>query len=448
MISWHDEGQPLFAEMAVMKVTTGREKDCGSWHGWGGGMQKADGISKVMSVRLAYFVSHPIQYQAPLLQRIAREDDIDLTVFFSSDLSVRGYSDEGFGGVQVKWDVPLLEGYRHEFLPGIRKSGGVGVTRPISRGILSRLRKGKFDAVWVHGYHTVDSMHAILAARLLGLPVLLRAESSLDDRPRGGVKLAAKKVFFRGLGPLVSCVLPIGSKNEAYWRTYLGGRTPMFRMPYSVDNEYFQQKAAEAAAGREELRRSLGLEPGRPVILFASKLQTRKRCMDLVEAFLRLRGGAADKPAAYLVIVGDGEERGALERRIAASGSEHVRMLGFRNQSELPRFFDLCDVFVLPSIHEPWGLIVNELMSAGRAVVVTDQVGSAPDMVENGGNGFVFPAGDVSALSAVLQRFVDEPELAARLGEKARERVADFSFERDVDGLRRALQMVVPGFSA
>ncbi len=68
------------------------------------------------ALRLAYFVSHPIQYQAPLLRRIAREPDIDLEVFFSSDHSVRGYVDEGFG-VKVEWDVPLLEGYRSSFLP-------------------------------------------------------------------------------------------------------------------------------------------------------------------------------------------------------------------------------------------------------------------------------------------------------------------------------------------
>ena len=62
-------------------------------------------------VKLAYFVSHPIQYQAPLLRRIAQEPDIDLTVFYSSRPLRAGYADEGFGGVQVRWDVPLLDGY-------------------------------------------------------------------------------------------------------------------------------------------------------------------------------------------------------------------------------------------------------------------------------------------------------------------------------------------------
>ena len=73
-------------------------------------------------VRLAYLVSHPIQYQAPLLRRIAEEPEIDLTVFFGSDFSVRGYRDEGFG-VGVKWDIPLLDGYRHEFLPQVARPG-------------------------------------------------------------------------------------------------------------------------------------------------------------------------------------------------------------------------------------------------------------------------------------------------------------------------------------
>src|SRR5271165_3632117 len=97
-------------------------------------------------LRLAYVVSHPIQYQAPLLRRIAQEPDIELTVFFWTDHSVKGYADEGFGGVQVKWDIPLLQGYRYEFLPVLRNSTEGGFWKPINRGIFRALRKGKFDA--------------------------------------------------------------------------------------------------------------------------------------------------------------------------------------------------------------------------------------------------------------------------------------------------------------
>lgn len=399
-------------------------------------------------MRVAYFVTHPIQYQAPLLRRIAQEPDIDLTAFFSSDISVRGYADKGFGGVQVQWDTPLLDGFTHEFLPGFRKDGTPGVAKPLSYGIFSRLRRGKFDVAWVHGYHTVNAMHTIAAAKLLGIPVIMRAESTLDDRPRSQQKLAAKKLFFVFLRQAVKCVMPIGKKNADYWRASLGAAFPMFEMPYAVDNDYFRDRAAQAVPQREALRSALGLKPGLPIFLFASKLQTRKRCIDLVEAFLRLAPAPGIEPPAYLLIAGDGEERAAIEQRIRQSGCANIRMLGFQNQSELPRLFDLCDAFVLPSIHEPWGLIVNEVMNAARAVVVSDQVGCAPDLIRDGVNGFVFPAQDVDALSRILRRFLDDRALAGSLGRQAAATIAAHGFQQDVEGFRRALAYVVPGFPA
>ncbi len=397
-------------------------------------------------VRLAYVVSHPIQYQAPLLRRIAQEPGIDLTVFFGADFSVKGYRDAGFGGAEVKWDVPLLGGYRHRFLRPLRDNGSASVFSPISLG-MSRALAG-FDAVWVHGYSTVNSLHAIVAARAAGVPVLLRAESWLGDRPRTGLKLQGKRLFFEVLKQMVDGVLAIGTQNRRYWERYLGEDFPIFLMPYSVDNAFFAQRSLEAAAGRQELREELELEPGRPVVLFASKLQTRKHCGDLVEAWARLSPDPGVEPHPYLVIVGDGEERAALERQAQATGFENVRFCGFRNQSELPRFFDLCSVFVLPSRHEPWGLIVNEVMNAGRPVIISDDVGCAIDLVRDGQEGYIYPVRDVSALTNCLHRVLSQPETAEDMGQRARERMRTWSFEEDVRGLRQALAHVTRKLSA
>jgi glycosyltransferase involved in cell wall biosynthesis len=396
-------------------------------------------------VRLAYLVSHPIQYQAPLLRRIAQEPDIDLTVFFGSDFSVRDYKDEGFG-VGVKWDVPLLDGYRHEFLPALRDNATVGVASPLNYGIFSRLRGGRsnhgnaaFDVLWVHGYATVNALHGMLAAKALGIPVLLRAESWLKDRERGVAKLAAKRIFFAALKHLVAGVMPIGALNAAYWRHYLGEHFPASPMPYAVDNDYFQRQSQQARAGRAELLAELKLDPSRPVILFASKLQSRKRCGDLLEAYKNLSPGDGIEPNPYLVIVGDGEERAALERRAAESGFAGIRFCGFRNQSVLPRFFDVASVFVLPSRHEPWGLIVNEVMNAGRAVIVSDEVGCHPDLITDGVEGCIFPGGDVEALTAALRRVLATEETAALMGQRGLERIQTWGFEEDIRGLRQAI---------
>jgi glycosyltransferase involved in cell wall biosynthesis len=204
----------------------------------------------------------------------------------------------------------------------------------------------------------------------------------------------------------------------------------------------------EARQGRTALQNELRLDSARPVILFASKLQRRKRCADLLAAYRNLSSGAGMEPLPYLVIVGDGAERAGLEQQAVNSGLEGVRFCGFRNQSELPRFFDLATVFVLPSRHEPWGLIVNEVMNAGRAVIVSDEVGCQPDLVEDGVEGCVFPAGDVAALTEALRRVLATPETAAAMGIRALAKIGAWNFEEDVRGLRRAIAQVTRKITA
>jgi glycosyltransferase involved in cell wall biosynthesis len=402
-------------------------------------------------VRLAYLVSHPIQYQAPLLRRISQEPDIDLTVLFGSDFSVRGYEDKGFG-VGVKWDVPLLEGYRSEFLPVARDTTNPGALSPLNHGIFSRLRgrhtSEGFDVLWVHGYSSANSLQGMVAAKLLGIPVIVRAEPWLGDRDRSAFTLAAKRLYFRLLRGLIDAALPIGTLNAEYWRHYLGDDFPLYAMPYAVDNDYFQIKGEEARGGRAALQNELSLDPSRPVILFASKLQNRKRCADLVEAYKLLLSIPGMSPSPYLVIVGDGEERAALESQVAQYGLEGVRFCGFRNQSELPRFFDIATVFVLPSRHEPWGLIVNEVMNAGRAVVISDEVGCQPDLVHDGVEGCVFPAGDVQALTDAIRQVLMPPEAGVAMGQHALARIRTWNFEQDVQGLRRAVAQVTRKITA
>jgi glycosyltransferase involved in cell wall biosynthesis len=398
-------------------------------------------------LRLAYFVTHPIQYQAPLLRRIAREEDIDLKVFFSSNISVRGYIDSGFG-VSVKWDVPLLDGYSHEFLPAIRDTKRLGFSRPLNYRIKQKIRENGFDAVWVHGYSTLTNLQAIQAASSMRIPVLLRAESTLTDRPRSRKTLAAKNLFFSLLRKRISAVLSIGESNEAYWRHYLGEQFPIFPFCYTVDNEFFQRECAQASKSREEFRQSLGLDADRPVILFASKLQARKRCGDLLEAFLKFSRSGIPGHKPYLLIVGDGEQRAELENRAREAAPGDVRFLGFRNQTELPRFYDLCNVFVLASVDEPWGLVINEVMNAGRAVIVSDEVGCQKNLVHHRVNGCVIKARDINGLSDSLRFVLADQHTWQTMGEQSMRIIQGYSFEQNVSGLRQALQHVVPWFQA
>jgi glycosyltransferase involved in cell wall biosynthesis len=381
-----------------------------------------------MTTRLAYLVSHPIQYQAPLLRRITSDPAIDLTVLFGSDLSTRPYRDEGFNR-DITWDTPLLDGYPHEFLPTLRDNGTISATSPISRGIYTRLKSGRFDALWVHGYASINSLQAIAAAKLLGIPVLLRAESWLADRARSPLKLAAKRAFFQLLSPFIAAVLPIGTRNAAYWSHYLPN-TPQFLMPYAVDNDWFATQSA--AANTQQLHADLNLTPDRPIILFASKLQPRKHADHLIAAYRALFGAQPNK-TPYLLIIGDGEDRPRLES--LASSLEGVRFLGFRNQSELPAWFALADVFVLPSRHEPWGLIVNEALASGCPAIVSTDCGCAPDLITPT-TGLTYPVANIPALTAALHHILTT---SPALRHTTQHHMTTWSFNEDLTGLQAAL---------
>ena len=394
-------------------------------------------------MRLAYLVTHPIQYQAPLLRRIAADPDIQLKVFFASDLSVRKFVSVGFQ-CAIEWDVPLLDGYEYEFLPALRNSDNPSFWRPMNYGLASRLKAGRFDALWIHGYMRWHHWMAMVTGKRLGLKVLVRDEATQISTARTPLKQNLKKPFFAWLRQIVDRFLAIGSLNASYYRKHDVPAARIFMMPYAVDNAFFQARAAEFAARREALRHELGLDEGRPVVLYAGKLSSRKGPGDLLEAYMRLSTDNRHESRPYLLYVGDGEQRSELERKAAVTDLKSIRFLGFKNQSAMPAFYDLCDVIVMPSMVEPWGLVVNEAMNAAKTIIVSDHAGCAPDLVSDNVNGFVFRAGEPADLARALRDALDDQWRCAEMGRRSLEIINRWSFEEDVQGLRAALGISAP----
>jgi glycosyltransferase involved in cell wall biosynthesis len=389
-------------------------------------------------IRLAYLVTEPIIYQVPLLRRLASEPNLSIKVFFGRDDSSRQY-DAGFG-TPVRWDIPMLEGYDHETLPGIRRSGQVSFTCPFNYGLRSQLLKGHFDALWIHGYMRWNHWLAIASAKQLGLKVLIRDEATDISRERSPTRRFVRKQFFSWLARNVDAFLAIGTLNAAYYIRQGIDRARIFSVPYAVDNAFFQSEAKKCSATRDALRASLSISDRRPVILFVGKLMPRKRPNDLLRAYLALSPDGRIEPEAHLVFVGEGELKPALQRMAEATGWDSIKFVGFKNQSELPAFYNLCDVFVMPTVHEPWGLVVNEAMNAGRAIVVSSEVGCAPDLVRNGVNGITFRARDVDDLARALRTCLRDPERLTEMGTRSLQRINEWSFEEDILGIHSALR--------
>lgn len=384
---------------------------------------------------LAIINSHPTQYFAPLYRRLAADPDLDPTVYYCSPAGLDKFRDRGFQQ-DVTWDVPLLEGYEAKFPPNWRDlEQPAGFWSLINPGVGADLLEGRYDAVWLHGHNYATNVLAALAARTTGTALFMRCETHLGlDRPwwKRTVRGPVMSTFYR----LFDACLAIGSRNADFYRAHGVDDDRIFLVPYTVDNDHFEEGARLDGSTRSEVRRELGLPaPDVPIVLFLSKLSKRKRPADLLEAFRRVRDRSEREMA--LAFVGAGERHSRLEAE--TESRDDVHFLGFRNQSELPRIYGACDLFVLPSENEPWGLVVNEAMASGLPVIASDEVGAAADLVEEGGNGFVYPCGDVDALADRMAVLLADAGARDCMGRRSREIIGDWDYGRCVRGLKQAL---------
>ena len=394
---------------------------------------------KQLPVRLAYLVSHPIQYQVPLLQQISQETALELKVFFRSDYSVKKHIDPEFGE-EIQWDTNLLDGYDHEFLPAIGPKEHISFWRPFNFGLLKKLRVDKIQVLWVHGYSSLFNIISLVLAKLAGIKILLRDEATLISRKRSLINRAVKRIIYFWLNIFCDGFLAIGTLNQEYYLANGIPKEKIFLMPYAVDNAFFRNQAKQCDA--ELLRKKLSLIESRPIILFTGKLLDRKGVFELLQAFYLTVKKINPRP--YLVLVGEGKLREKLEREVAKYNLEDdVIFTGFVNQKDLVCYYQLCNLFVLPSKIEPWGLVVNEVMNLGKAVITSDQVGNSKDLVSFGRNGIVYKSGDANGLANAIQETLSSSSKNEKMGKESLKIISRWSFKEDLIGLKTALDFVL-----
>lgn len=379
-------------------------------------------------IKLAVLVSHPIQYFAPVYKKLSQNDDIDLTVIYQCRAGAEAYYDVDFSQT-IKWDVSLLEGYRSQFLS--KKS----VAQTLDFRIIKKLVFKRYNLLIVHGYNTPTKLLAIVIAKLMGTRILLRGDTRLEKHHASVAswKIRLKRIVFR----LFDGFLTIGSLNQAYYLAHGVDMERIYFSPFSVNNATFALDKSEREKERLSFREEIGVPESAIVILFASKLVKQKRPMDLIHAFSNLH---TKFPYAWVVIAGSGHEEPLLRQTCKAMGLNRVLFVGFQNQSQLPRLYAMADCFVFPSEAEAWGLSLNEVMSAGLPVIVSDEVGAAPDLVIDKGCGFVYSCGDITALSRAMDRLLSSRALREVMGERAKEIIQTWDVEHSAASMVVALK--------
>lgn len=389
--------------------------------------------------RALLVLTHPIQYGIPTLRALAKHPKVDVLTAYCSLQGVHAALDPEFG-VKVAWDTPLLQGYPWVQVPNRSLRPGLGsffgITNP---GLWKMIRSTRFDVVIVFvGYVYASFWITTAAAKLKGIPLIFGTDAhemaSLDGK---NWKIPIKRWIWPRLFGLMDIVVTPSTGGANLMHSIGIPAERIVRTTHSVDNDWWIEQAAQA--DRRAVRGEWRIPLDATVLLFCGKLQPWKRPLDILRAFAK-----AAAPESCLVIAGDGPLRQALEDEASSLGiAERVRFLGFVNQTQLPAVYRSSDLLVLASEYEAFGMVVNEAMLCGCPVVVSDRVGAHFDLVHEGKTGFVYSAGNVEALAAILRKILPDRGGLHQMGNAARERMKDWSPRENVQAFVEAIEKAV-----
>ncbi len=338
--------------------------------------------------RVAVVSPEPTPYRAPLFDRIAARDDIELTVVYAARTVVGR-----------KWSVELH--HRAVFLSGVRiplVGRSLRHDYPVTPGIVRVLHAARPEVVVVSGWSTFASQAAIAWSRVRRVPYILLVEShDLGPRPRWRrrVKGAIVPSLVRG----AANVLVVGTA------------------------------ARDSVVAR-------GASPGR-VRVFANTVD--------VERWIERAGRLARHPHDGVVVLSVGRtvpEKGfdVLEAACERAGVRLHTVAGGLGEEDLAQRYVDADVFALLSRQETWGVVVNEAAASGLPLVLSERVGAAHDLLRDGDNGFLVPADDVAASAEALRKLAADPELRRRMGTRSRELVASWGYDPSVESFVEAVR--------
>jgi glycosyltransferase involved in cell wall biosynthesis len=378
------------------------------------------------AIRVAAVFPEPTPYRAPLLDRVAALPDLDLTVLYAAE-TVAGRT----------WRVDPL--HRAVFLRGARLPGARKLLHhdyPVTPGVTRALGAARPDVVVVSGWSTFAAQSAIAWCRLRRVPYVLVVESH-DEGPRPGWRLKVKgavvpRVVGGAAGALVTGTL---ARRSMVARGAPPERVHVFAN--TVDVEAFTEQAERLAERRTELRGELGAGPDDVVVLSVARLAPEKGLDVLIHSVAE-----TGDPRLLLVLAGSGPERERLEDLAKVRGAR-ITLAGDLEWERIVEAYVAADVFALLSEREPWAVVVNEAAACGLPLVLSDRVGAAHDLLRDGENGFLVPAGDVAEAAAALRRLAADPELRAGFGARSRELAKDWGYGPSVAGFLAAVREAV-----
>lgn len=352
-------------------------------------------------VPVAVITNVQTPYRVAFHQRIVREmPEIKLFTVYT-----HGEPDQPWAHTHAAEIRPV------SFGEGESMTGGNVVKRTLNdyaKGgrIIQWLQDEAVRAVFLCGYNDAGRLRILRWCYERRVPVYLVADSNIHGDNATGPRRAVKSAIVSRVVRWSDLVLPCGRFGAEYFLRYGCDPTRIIFMPYEPDYDLITALPPERI---EAVRAKHALKPDRRYAVFCGRMVRVKRPDLAVKAFLAI---AERRPEWDLLLIGQGPLLEECKALVPESMKTRVRFLGFiGDASEIAGLYRAADVFVLPSDYEPWGVVVNEAAAAGLALVTSDVVGAAAELVRDGLNGRTFPPGDLDKLTAALADATDPANL-------------------------------------
>jgi glycosyltransferase involved in cell wall biosynthesis len=363
-----------------------------------------------MKRRLVILTEIISPYRIPLFNDLAQHADVDLHVIFlaETDPELR------------QWEIYKNEiHFSYQILASWRKRLGKH-NLLLNAGVRRALAEAKSDVILCGGYNYLASWQTLAWARFRKIPFFLWSESNHQDQRGNGALVELLKAEF--LRRCSGFVVPGRAAGE-YLRSLKIEEGLIFTAPNAVDNDLFSNAASAARQRAAELRAQLGL-PER-YFLFAGRLVREKGVFELLASYAKLE--ASLRREMGLVFVGDGACRQQLQEAASSVSPGTIEFAGFAQRDQLAVYYALAEMLVLPTYTDTWGLVVNEAMACGLAVILSRAAGCGVDLVQENWNGLLVPPRDVPSLTSAMQRLALQPDLGATMGAHSSQRISHYS---------------------
>ncbi len=385
-----------------------------------------------MPLPIAIISNSQTPYRIHLHQRVARElPQVVLWSLYTHEISNSAWPFDAPDEIR-----PVLFGKGESCLNQDKPAHAL---REWKRGgcIICWLKEHGIGFVLMMGYNDVGRLRIIRWCRRNGVPCFLFGDSNIHGDTAVGIKAAIKKIVVSRIVRSCDGVLACGTLGKAYFAKYGARADRMFCFPYEPDYRLIQTLSSEQI---DRVRQQFGLPVGRRRLVYSGRLIQIKRVDLLIDAFIAI---AALRPTWDLVIVGDGPLHENLRAQVPTELAGRIIWTGFADdQSTVSAIYRASDVLVLPSDYEPWALVINEAAAAGMAIVSSNVVGAAAELVRDNENGRLFPPGDLAALIQCLLDVTD-PQKTESMRKASAGLLAQWRERGDpVKGLRDAIRSV------